>query len=119
MENVPNHSKLPFTNIITNVGGALDDTGTFVSPRDGTYYFSWTLYTNPGGRCPTEIVVNGISKGIANHTFWNEQSSVNEPSTQTAVLVLKKKDKVWIRMESQGQGSCYGHRWTTFTGFEI
>lgn len=119
MENVPNRSKLPFNHIITNDGGALDHTGTFICPRDGTYFFSWTLYTNPGGHCPTEIVVNGKSKGIANHTFGDKNSSVNQPTTQTAVLSLKKDDNVWIRMERQGVGYCYSGSWTTFTGFEV
>ncbi|CAG2196844.1 COL8A [Mytilus edulis] len=93
-------------------------TGVFTSPRDGTFYFSWTMYTNPGGSCPTELVQNSKPAGFANHT-WNEGTKWNHSSTQSGVLTLKKHDKIWIRMQQTGKGYCYGGEWTSFNGFEI
>ncbi|VDI57880.1 Hypothetical predicted protein [Mytilus galloprovincialis] len=119
LSKVTQHTKIIFGTVITNTGDAYDKTtGVFTSPRDGTFYFSWTMYTNAGGSCPTELVHNGNPVGLANHT-WNAGSKGNHSSTQSGVLSLKKHDKIWIRMERTGGGNCYAGEWTSFNGFEI
>ncbi|XP_071122922.1 complement C1q tumor necrosis factor-related protein 3-like [Mytilus edulis] len=119
LSKVTQHTKIIFGTVITNTGDAYDKaTGVFTSPRDGTFYFSWTMFTNPGGSCPTELVKNGNSVGLANHT-WNDGSKWNHSSTQSGVLSLKKHDSIWIRMIATGEGYCYSGVWTSFNGFEI
>lgn len=85
------HTKVIFGTVITNIGVNYDKkkTGVFTSPRHGTFYFSWTMFTNPGGSCPTELVKNGNSVGLANLT-WNEGSKWNHSSTQSGVRLFKK-----------------------------
>ncbi|XP_063399000.1 collagen alpha-1(X) chain-like [Mytilus trossulus] len=119
LSKVSKHTKLIFGTVITNTGDAYDKTtGVFTSPRDCTFYFSWTMFTNPGGSCPTELVKNGNPVGLANLT-WNEGSKWNHSSTQTGVLSLKKHDKIWIRIILTGDGYCYSGIYTSFNGFEI
>ncbi|XP_056016181.1 heavy metal-binding protein HIP-like [Ostrea edulis] len=90
-------SVVVFGRVTLNSGSAYNGkTGIFTAPRDGIYSFTWTILTTPGSYFNTETVINGNVVGY-NLANGKVSSSHYESSSTTAVIRMKKKDKVWIR----------------------
>ncbi|XP_056016180.1 complement C1q tumor necrosis factor-related protein 3-like [Ostrea edulis] len=118
LKNLGNRAVVVFRKVTLNSGSAYDgNTGIFTAPRDGIYSFTWTIMTIPGSTFHTEIVINGKLVGY-NYADGKNGSSHFESSSATAMIRMKKKDKVWIRTHG-GYGK-YAHAdWSSFSGFEL
>ncbi|XP_063420944.1 complement C1q tumor necrosis factor-related protein 7-like [Mytilus trossulus] len=106
-----------FETVVTNEGQAYSPvTGVFTCPQDGTYSFSWTLITLAGNWCNTEFVVDG---NIIAYTHDEANSSTDhKTSSQSAVVLLKKGNKTWIRAYRSQAGRCYP-TWSSYSGFKV
>ncbi|XP_076078937.1 complement C1q-like protein 2 [Mytilus galloprovincialis] len=106
-----------FDSVVTNTGSGYDPSnGHFVAPYEGLYYFSWTILAYKGTNFVTEIVHNG-KVIVGNHA---EAAAIPEQmsTTNSLVLQLVSKDKVYIKTEGTGT-SMHGGKWSSFTGFKI
>ncbi|XP_048768722.2 heavy metal-binding protein HIP-like [Ostrea edulis] len=99
-----------FRKVSLNSGsGYNNDTGKFTAPTDGTYYFTWTMETSSGSYFMTQLVING------NMVRLLDRSRAKSAST-SALIKMKKNDKVWIRTPSGGNCACYN---SSFSGFQL
>ncbi|XP_056016151.1 heavy metal-binding protein HIP-like [Ostrea edulis] len=118
LQNLGKYAVVVFGKVTLNSGSAYNGkTGIFTAPTDGIYSFTWTIMTIPGSYFHTEIVING---NIVGYSYVNgkDGSSQYESSSTTAVIRMKKKDKVWIR--THGEYGKYGHSdWSSFSGFQL
>ena len=87
--------------------------GIFVAPSDGLYVFSWTNVVGPTKLFDSEIVVNGIRKGLANCN--NEKIEWYANCSNTVPLVLKTGDKVNIRTVAANHLLRF---WSSFKGWK-
>ncbi|XP_062607509.1 uncharacterized protein LOC134269331 [Saccostrea cucullata] len=101
-----------FDHVISNIGSGYDITsGTFSVPTTGFYVFSWSIETY-GQLTEAALLVNGLEMGISKS---DEAPSYYDTTTSFAVLDLKIKDKVWVRVKS-GQAEAMH---TMFSGWKI
>lgn len=107
-----------YDTVITNTGNGYDvSNGHFVAPYEGLYFFSWTTLTLASKYFFTSILHNG--KTIAgNYAAARGVTTEQMTATQSIVLQLAAKDKVYIRTQGT-QKYMYGDIWSTFTGFKI
>jgi hypothetical protein len=118
LSNLGNYAVVPFGKVTLNSGSAYNGkTGIFTAPRDGIYSFTWTILTQPGYRFDTEIVLNG---NIVGYSYVNGKanSAQYESSSSTAVIRMKRKDKVWIRTHGKYGQYAYAD-WSSFSGFQM
>ncbi|XP_076079602.1 complement C1q-like protein 3 isoform X1 [Mytilus galloprovincialis] len=96
-----------FNKVVTNIGKHYSPaTGKFISPRDGTYTFSWTCLTPPGSRFETRLAVNNqyISGNRANAQNINQYVQ----ATKNVVVQMKKGDVATVRVLGSYGLSLYG-----------
>ncbi|XP_052086489.1 complement C1q-like protein 3 [Mytilus californianus] len=118
LKNIKMHATVIYDLVKTNIGGGYDPaTGKFTAPSDGLYYFSWTTLTNPNGGFITSLQLNN-DKGIiiGNHA---RASGIKDylPSSQSAVVSMKKRDTVYIR--NWAYGHYMSNFYSSFSGFKI
>jgi len=87
-----NNQKVIFGKVITNYGNGYKD-GVFTSPTNGLYVFDWTILTIKGRIGGTYLAVNGK---FVKYDGWAQGGSTYASASTSAVLELKKGDKVWI-----------------------
>ncbi|XP_061177415.1 heavy metal-binding protein HIP-like isoform X2 [Saccostrea echinata] len=117
-ENLGKSSVVVFGNIILNTGNAYDGiTGKFTAPEHGIYSFSWTILTTTGKYFHTEIVLNGNIIGY-NHVDGTTGSSHYSSGSSSAIIKMKKNDKVWIRTHGDHGKFAY-ENWSSFSGFKL
>jgi hypothetical protein len=117
-QNLGNYAVVPFGKVTLNAGSAYNGkTGIFTAPTDGIYSFTWTILTQPGYYFNTEIVLNGNIVGY-NHVDGKSSSAQHEASSTTALIRMKRKDKVWIRTHGN-QGQYAFANWSSFSGFQM
>ncbi|XP_048769778.2 heavy metal-binding protein HIP-like [Ostrea edulis] len=118
IQNPGSYAVVVFGKVTLNSGSAYNgNTGIFTAPTDGIYSFTWTIMTKLGSRFNTEIVINRNIVGY-NHADGKHGSSQYESSSTTAVIRMKKKDKVWIR--THGSTGEYAYMdWSSFSGFQL
>jgi hypothetical protein len=118
LQNLGNNAVVVFGKVTLNSGSAYDgNKGIFTAPRDGIYSFTWTILTAAGRYFYSEIVINGNVIGY-NHADGVSGSRQNESSSTTAVIRMKKQDKVWIR--THGSDGKYAYStWSSFSGFQL
>ncbi|XP_056016173.1 heavy metal-binding protein HIP-like [Ostrea edulis] len=118
LQNLGRSAVVVFGKVILNSGSAFDgNTGIFTAPTDGIYSFTWTILTKPGSYFNTQIVINGKLVGY-NNADGKSGSSHQESSSTTAVIRMKKKDKVWIRIYGREGKYAYAD-WSSFSGFQL
>jgi hypothetical protein len=118
LKNLGSYAVVIFGKVTLNSGSAYNgNTGIFTAPRDGIYSFTWTTLTTSGKYFYTEIVINGNTIGY-NHADGKSGSSQLDSSSTTAVIRMKKQDKVWIRTHSRRGQYAYAH-WSSFSGFQL
>ncbi|XP_056016194.1 heavy metal-binding protein HIP-like [Ostrea edulis] len=118
LQNLGNYAVVVFGKVTLNSGSAYNGkTGIFTAPRDGIYSFTWTILTKDGSYFNTQIVINGKIVGY-NNADGKSGGSDLESSSATAVIRMKKKDKVWIRIHG-GQGKYAYSDWSSFSGFQL
>jgi len=110
------NSIVPFEIALDNVGNAMNlASGIFISPKPGTYYFSFTAIrkNNPATRLTIFLRVNGVA--IAQASASDHHGSLL--ATMTCTLKLKQGDTVdlfkttgYLYEDSKGSH-------THFTGF--
>jgi len=102
-----------FENIETNQGGAYSaKTGAFTAPMNGTFFFTATTMSQYGQYLETEMVVNGREV-----VYMYSMDSKYEQGTNSAVLILKQNDEVWVRHRMSEGDQIYGASWSSFSGF--
>jgi hypothetical protein len=118
LRNLGNYAVVPFGKVTLNSGSAYNGkTGIFTAPTDGIYSFTWTILTYPGYTFATEIVLNGNIVGY-NYVNGKSNSAQYAASSTTAVIRMKRKDKVWIR--THGNSGLFAHaNWSSFSGFQM
>ncbi|CAC5390052.1 C1QL [Mytilus coruscus] len=116
LEDIGMHATVVYDAVKTNIGGGYDPiTGIFTSPSDGLYYFTWTTLTEPKGSFITSLQHNNNAV-VGNHARANGLDEYL-PSSQSAVVQMKKGETVYIRTWAQGQ--YLSGFWSSFSGFEI
>ncbi|XP_061167826.1 C1q-related factor-like [Saccostrea echinata] len=117
-----NHHTLIFDVIKTNLGNGYSKySGTFTAPAAGTYVFTWTINTSPGGAHYLNLLVNGdIAGGTLTDT---EDTNDFDSDSSTIVLVLNKGDNVNMRTTAATERSAYiyvdVYAVTSFAGWRI
>ncbi|XP_062579287.1 heavy metal-binding protein HIP-like [Saccostrea cucullata] len=107
-----------FGKITQNSGNAYNaNTGKFTAPDDGLYYFQWTILTTEGKYFHTEIVLNGKIIGY-NHADGVTGSSNRLSGSSSAVIKMKRKEDVWIRVHGAAGKYAYAD-WSSFTSFKL
>ena len=116
LQNLGSYAAVVFGTVTLNAGSAYNGkTGIFTAPTDGIYSFTWTILTQPGYRFETEIVHNGNIVGY-NYVNGKSNSAQFESSSTTAMIRMKRKDKVWIRTHRNFGQYAY-QDWSSFSGF--
>ncbi|XP_062372564.1 uncharacterized protein LOC134060011 [Sardina pilchardus] len=94
--------KIPFKNILTNVGGAYDNsTGVFTAPCDGVYYFSFSTFKaeSPKTNACTSLFRNEERLLTAcDHAVGGDTT---DTAGNGAPLLLKKGDQVYITLHAR------------------
>lgn len=107
-----------YDKVITNNGSGYDPSnGHFIAPYEGLYYFSWTTLTLHDKTFFTHLMHNGKTT-VINHAAARGISTEQMSATQSAVLQLAAKDKVYIKTHGTETFMC-GAGYSTFTGFKI
>ena len=112
--NMADKQVIQFNHVITNEGGAYDNsTGIFTTPVDGTYNFQTTILTSNDVEIWGHIDVNESPK-----VWFNAKASDNrhDSGSQSLVISLIKGDKVTART-AHNSGTLYGEHYTSFSGF--
>ncbi|OWF53279.1 uncharacterized protein LOC110446611 [Mizuhopecten yessoensis] len=105
-----------FDKIVTNNGEHYDkNSGVFTCAEEGTYFFSWTLYTPNNHWVDSELVKNG--EPIA--WFRTGDSQFYEASSTTALVKLFPGDRVWTRVRDGPYGADLVALVSMFCGFKI
>ncbi|XP_056015792.1 heavy metal-binding protein HIP-like [Ostrea edulis] len=118
LQNLGSYAAVVFGKVTLNSGSAYNGkTGIFTAPTDGIYSFTWTILTTDGSYFNTEIVINGNLVGY-NYADGKTGSSHHESSSATAVIRMKKKDRVWIRTHDK-EGKYAYPIWSSFSGFQL
>ncbi|XP_033733112.1 uncharacterized protein LOC117322358 [Pecten maximus] len=116
LNDVAREQVIIFESIIVNNGGHYDEhTGVFTCDTEGTYVFSWTIYTINGGYIHSDLVKNGnvFASSLAGDQNFNEASST------TAVVNLIPGDKVWTRITASSAGADVLASKSSLCGFKI
>ncbi|XP_052087389.1 cerebellin-3-like [Mytilus californianus] len=117
LQNIGTGSVVVYDTVTTNLGGGYDkSTGVFTAPVEGLYFFAWTVLTYAGKTFYTQLILNDTI--VARNYAAAGKISTEMPSSQSAVLQMKKNDKVSIRVQSGGV-FMFGDKWSTFSGFKI
>ena len=107
--------KVVFEKVVSNLGnGYNNNTGVFTAPRKGVYVFLWTMTTYQGHSFEAYLVKNGVD---IKYLYINggPQGGYETGST-SALLELKRGDRVWIR---GGNGGRVDYPNIVFTGFKL
>ncbi|XP_062576639.1 heavy metal-binding protein HIP-like, partial [Saccostrea cucullata] len=116
--NLGNYAVVVFGKVTQNSGNAYNaNTGKFIAPEDGLYFFLWTILTRDGKIFNTQIVLNGNIFGYNNADGVSGNSNLASGSS-SAVIKMKKKDEVWIRTHGKDGKYAYAE-WSSFTGFKL
>ncbi|XP_071150032.1 cerebellin-3-like [Mytilus galloprovincialis] len=117
LQKIDDGSVVMYDTVSTNLGGGYDkSTGMFTAPVEGLYYFTWTVLTPPGKSFYTQLLLNDTV--VARNHAGALGISTHMPSSQSAVLQMKKNNKVSIRVYRGGL-IMYGDKWSTFSGFKL
>jgi hypothetical protein len=118
LENPGSYARVVFGTVTLNSGSAYNSkTGIFTAPTDGIYSFTWTFVAHTGYYFNTQIVINGNVVGY-NYVDGKTGGSHYEASSATAMIKMKKRDKVWIRTYRNEGQYAIGH-WSSFSGFRV
>ncbi|XP_048765814.2 heavy metal-binding protein HIP-like [Ostrea edulis] len=118
LHNLGSNAVVVFGKVTLNSGSTYNgNKGIFTAPTDGIYSFTWTILTAAGSHFHSEIVVNGNVVGY-NNANGISVSRQYESSSSTAVIRMKKNDKVWIRTHGNHGREAQGD-WSSFSGFQL
>lgn len=113
-------SKIPFNNLVTNIGGGMNLNGTFTAPTDGTYMFTYSGLTDSKSQwsynpvCRVSLQVGGIS--IA--TTYTGSETLQLSFGLQAVVCLKAGTKVNLYLWSGSIADNKNH-YNHFTGIQL
>ena len=107
---------IKFETVKQNYGNAYDpQTGIFICPKSGLYFFTFTILADTGKEVETKLVLNGspiaysYSAGPALH---------GNAGSKSVITPLHPGDKVWLEFHAY-DNSIYGNAWSTLTGYII
>ncbi|XP_063069987.1 heavy metal-binding protein HIP-like [Engraulis encrasicolus] len=107
--------RLVFSRVITNVGQAYDtESGFFIAPVRGVYYFRFTAYNrqDPGKLLTIRMYKNG------QHVVY--LSDVDGTYLSTGVtLEMEKGEDIILMLTAHSQICCSPHNESTFTAFMV
>lgn len=106
---------LKFAKVLVNEGGGYSaDTGVFVCPVDGFYYFS--VHASIYGRGQCAIAKNGEKVVSLYHTTLPDKCS--QVASMSSVVKLAKKDQVAVNIWGVGRNDIFatGDNDTVFSG---
>lgn len=117
------HHILVFDDVKTNIGSAFNRiSGMFTAPIDGTFVFTWTIFSDTLSYIISQIVVN--TEAFTSMLTDSEQVGVYHSSTGLIIVNLNRGDSVYIRTHpselSHGNiysGSIYGR--PSFNGWKL
>ncbi|XP_045214905.2 C1q-related factor-like [Mercenaria mercenaria] len=113
-----NYQAVVFDLVTTNVGNGYNKAnGMFTASASGTYVFSWTSASADNHHMQTELVVNNKKVGLT----WSDSGNHADfaVASDTAVVVLKAGDVVWVRSNNIHSHTIHGQQMTTFSGWLI
>jgi hypothetical protein len=118
LNSLGNYAAVVFGKVTLNSGSAYNGkTGIFTAPADGIYSFTWTILANNGYYFNTQIVINGniVAYNMADSKTGGSHYAA---TSTTAMIRMKRKDKVWIRAHGK-QGVYAISDWSSFSGFRM
>ena len=110
-------NKVRFEKVVTNIGGAYKENGTFIAPYERAYVFIWTILCEKGADnfVNVHLKKNDEAQGVV-QAHCKEQ---NTQSSNTVILFLKPNDAVYLEITAQNNGQIYGHMHSTFAGWSL
>nr|CBX41698.1 putative C1q domain containing protein MgC1q49 [Mytilus galloprovincialis] len=105
---------LIFEGVKVNRGGGYDpSTGIFTAKRDGLYHFSCLIYGDNG-----KDVGYQLTKNESSYATGYSNKGPSEASTLSALMELKKGDRVYIKHRHSGQTEAViGSDHSSFAGY--
>ena len=104
---------ITFDTVITNIGNRFNfETGHYVCPTNGTYYFTFSIAHDRDAM--VELVKNG-ERLVAIH--GDAAQKLRTMYTNSVVVELNERDEVWIRLARSHSISGNTQNLTTFTGY--
>ncbi|OWF53198.1 uncharacterized protein LOC110446666 [Mizuhopecten yessoensis] len=121
-ENLRSQQAIIFDSSTLNIGlGYKEDSGIFVCPEAGIYYFTVTIMVFPQEKVETEMVINGDQVLLA----YSAGTTGFNQGTSSTVVRLEDGDLVWVRildnpaLNTGVNIRVMGGGWSTFTGYKI
>lgn len=112
MASVEEDTDVLLDNVVTNVGEAYDRlTGRFTAPVDGVYEFA----VNIAAQGKSKAAVKLMSGSNMIFTVWSESLPLWGTASNTAILALRKGDKVWLQTIPRFS-FLHGFMYSTFSG---
>ncbi|XP_035682834.1 complement C1q tumor necrosis factor-related protein 3-like [Branchiostoma floridae] len=107
--------------ILSNVGGAYnEETGKFVAPVGGVYFFTFTGRIHPtDSKCYLLLMKNGQRMVGLYESSGGEPHNHSQSSSNSAILYLQPGDQVWVRLSRGHDLYSNSGRFVTFSGFLI
>ena len=104
---------ITFDTVITNIGNRFNfETGHFVCPTNGTFYFTFSIAHDRDTM--VDLVKNG-ERLVAIH--GDAAQKLRTMYTNSVVVELVERDEVWIRLARSHSISGSTQNLTTFTGY--
>ncbi|XP_046640737.1 uncharacterized protein LOC124326126 isoform X2 [Daphnia pulicaria] len=97
------NTPIPYEIEVVNTGDAMDkSTGIFTTPRDGTYFFSFTgvaIFPPSPSKLGVSLFLNGDAVGLSFVRDGNPPEDHIVPVTLQSTLKLKAGDKIWVQIK--------------------
>lgn len=109
-------SIVDFKEVVTDTCNVFDNiTSVFTCPVAGVYVFNvWILDNADDKSSYLQLMKNGTAVG----QIWGHRNNQHDTGGNTAILILQKADRVYVRVGPNSVGAIHGS-YSTFSGFKL